>query len=51
MKDGVKVDPDSIKLVVRRYKASGGLEYFISYEDISNDILVGFLRLRSPHRY
>lgn len=48
LKDGVKVDPDSIKLVVRRYKASGGLEYFISYEDISNDILVGFLRLRSP---
>jgi len=48
LKDGVKVDPDSIRLVVRRYKASGGLEYFISYEDISNDILIGFLRLRSP---
>ena len=48
LKDGVKVDPDSIRLVVRRYRASGGVEYFISYEDISNDILIGFLRLRSP---
>ncbi len=34
--------------VVRKYKASDGVEYFISYEDISNDALIGFIRLRFP---
>jgi len=34
--------------VVRKYKASDGVEYFISYEDVSNDALIGFIRLRFP---
>jgi len=34
--------------VVRKYKASDGIEYFISYEDVSNDALIGFIRLRFP---
>jgi len=34
-----------IKLKVRNYEASGGIEYFISYEG-SNDSLIGFCRLR-----
>lgn len=37
-------------MIVRKYEASEGLEYFISYEDVSNDILVGFIRLRKPSR-
>jgi len=33
-------------LKILSYPASGGKEYFISYEDVKNDKLVAFLRLR-----
>lgn len=45
---GIYPEPDSIKLQTIKYEASGGLEYFISYEDFKNDILIGFVRLRLP---
>jgi len=45
---GREYDPDSTKLVIRKYQASGGMEYFLSFEDIKNDYLLGFLRLRIP---
>ncbi len=45
---GLEPSPEDIKLVVRRYGASGGEEVFISYEDVKRDILIGFLRLRMP---
>jgi len=35
-----------IKLVVRKYDASGGKELFLSFEDVRNDKLVALLRLR-----
>ena len=41
-------DPDKIDLVIEKYPASGGEELFISYEDLSQDILIGFVRLRIP---
>ncbi|MCD6478171.1 MAG: tRNA uridine(34) 5-carboxymethylaminomethyl modification radical SAM/GNAT enzyme Elp3 [Candidatus Aenigmarchaeota archaeon] len=37
------------KLNVEKYKASGGTEFFLSYED-DNETLVGFLRLRIPYK-
>ncbi|MCK9150885.1 tRNA uridine(34) 5-carboxymethylaminomethyl modification radical SAM/GNAT enzyme Elp3 [Methanobacterium alcaliphilum] len=37
-----------IKLLDERYDAVGGREIFLSQEDISSDILAGFLRLRIP---
>jgi elongator complex protein 3 len=40
--------PDEIKLIHREYFASGGIEAFISAEDIEKDVLVGFVRLRIP---
>lgn len=46
-------EPDDIRLLVETYEACGGIEHFISFEDVKNDILIGFLRLRfpdSPHR-
>ncbi|MCD6493994.1 MAG: GNAT family N-acetyltransferase, partial [Archaeoglobaceae archaeon] len=49
----LKVPTDEIKkaeLVVREYKASKGKEYFISYEIPDYDALVGFIRLRFPHK-
>jgi len=37
-----------IKLIVSEYEASDGKEFFISFEDVANDILFGFCRLRFP---
>jgi len=48
LRDGVKPDPDNITILVRRYEASSGLEFFISAEDTVNDVLIGYLRLRFP---
>ena len=33
------------------YEASNGLEYFISFEDVKKDILIGYIRLRKPSEY
>ncbi len=47
------VDPrewDRAELVVRKYRASGGVEYFISFEIEEYDALVGFVRLRFPNK-
>jgi len=38
--------PSEIELVVRRYNASGAIEYFISFETPSRDTIMGFARLR-----
>lgn len=37
---------DKAEMVVRKYNASNGLEYFISYESPSRDYIYGFCRLR-----
>ena len=38
--------PESVQLIEDEYEASGGREFFISYEDAENNLLVAFLRLR-----
>ena len=43
------MDESSIRLVTRTYEAGDGMEYFISYEDMKNDILIAHLRLRLPY--
>jgi elongator complex protein 3 len=48
MRVGHDLDPSNVKLLKERYKASDGEEMFLSYEDTHNDVLFGFLRLRSP---
>ena len=45
---GVKPDFNNIKLMNEEYDAGGGREIFLSHEDLANDILIGFLRLRIP---
>jgi elongator complex protein 3 len=45
-RDGVK--PDEIEVIHVLYEASGGGEVFISAENETLDILVGFLRMRIP---
>ena len=47
------IEPENVRQVVESYRACGGDEHFISYEDIEQDVLIGFLRLRypnTPHR-
>jgi elongator complex protein 3 len=43
------VTPDQVELVRRDYVANGGWETFLSYEDPTQDILIGLLRLRKPN--
>ena len=50
---GRKVNAEDIELTVETYEACKGKEYFIAFEDLSADTLIGFTRLRfpfSPHR-
>jgi len=39
---------ENIELTVESYDCCDGKEHFISFEDTTNDILIGFLRLRFP---
>ncbi len=41
-----KIDWNNVKLLRKDYDASEGHEVFLSYEDVKNNILIGFLRLR-----
>jgi len=45
---GIIPDFKNVNLVKAEYNAGGGREIFLSQEDISKDILLGFLRLRIP---
>ncbi len=47
---GLRPDFGSITLVKEEYEASSGREIFLSYEDVKNNILIAFLRLRIPER-
>ncbi|MCS7105737.1 MAG: tRNA uridine(34) 5-carboxymethylaminomethyl modification radical SAM/GNAT enzyme Elp3 [Candidatus Aenigmarchaeota archaeon] len=50
LEKGVKVDFEKIKLCRVDYEASGGDEIFLSFEDVKNDVLIAFLRLRIPFK-
>ena len=41
-------DIQDAKLFIRKYEASNGIDYFISYESKDNKALFGFCRLRIP---
>jgi elongator complex protein 3 len=45
-----KINFKAVKLKKFYYDSSGGKEVFISIEDIKNDILLGFCRLRKPYK-
>jgi len=48
---GKKLNLEDIEIVIEEYTASNGKEFFISAEDIKNDVLVGFARLRFPSQF
>jgi len=51
LKENRKPNPENIKLVKEIYEASEGIEIFLSYEDIAENILIGYLRLRIPSEH
>ncbi|MFH1443606.1 MAG: hypothetical protein ABIG96_06240 [Candidatus Micrarchaeota archaeon] len=53
LKEKIKPDYDNVELVRREYAASEGKEIFLSFEDKTNDALMGFIRLRrnSSHQF
>ena len=46
----LKLEIRNLKLVRRDYKASKGIEIFLSFEDTKNDKILAFLRLRLARR-
>ena len=50
LKDNVKPDPAKIEILTTKQAASMGEDLFISAEDVVNDVLVGYLRLRIPSK-
>ncbi|KYC49884.1 MAG: coproporphyrinogen III oxidase [Candidatus Methanofastidiosum methylothiophilum] len=50
-KEGIYPQLEDIQLLSQRYEASEGLEYFISFEDVKRDILIGYVRLRKPSEF
>jgi len=48
LKDKTKPDLEKVKTSTIEYEASEGKEIFISVEDPTNDVLIGYLRLRIP---
>ncbi len=49
-KEKIKVDSKNVKLNIFDYDASNGKEFFISFDDMKNDALIGFCRLRFPNQ-
>jgi len=47
----ILIDFKNVKLIRREYNASNGKEIFLSYEDIKNNKVLTFLRLRLPNEW
>ena len=45
-----KISFENVRLLRYDYDASDGKEVFLSFEDVKNDIILGFCRLRVPYK-
>lgn len=50
-KENIHPEIKDIELLTEIYEASEGTEYFISFEDVKRNILIGYVRLRSPSEF
>lgn len=48
---GREVNWNKVEMKVNEYDASNGKEFFISSEDVENDLVMGFCRLRFPSKF
>jgi len=46
-----KINLENIQITIEEYEASNGKEFFISAEDIENDVIFGYCRLRFPSQF
>ncbi len=51
LREGIWPDIENLKLRRIEEEASGGKDIFLALEDVNNDILIGYLRLRIPSPY
>ena len=51
LKNNKKIDLNNIQITITEYEASCGKEFFIAAEDLQEDILFGFCRLRFPSQF
>ncbi|MBI2656518.1 tRNA uridine(34) 5-carboxymethylaminomethyl modification radical SAM/GNAT enzyme Elp3 [Candidatus Woesearchaeota archaeon] len=51
IKSNKKINFNNIQTTVTEYEASQGKEIFIAAEDLANDVLFGFCRLRFPSQF
>ncbi len=49
--NNAKIDINKIQTTTTEYEASKGKEFFIAAEDLENDILFGFARMRFPSQF
>lgn len=47
---GIEIDYSNIELKTLEYEASKGKEVFITFDDKTNDLMIGFCRLRKPYK-
>jgi elongator complex protein 3 len=47
---GIEANYNNLELLRTDYEVTGGHEIFLSVEDVDNDILIGFTRLRIPSK-
>ncbi len=46
-----KIDLKNAQMTIAEYEASNGKEFFISTDDLENDVLFGFVRMRFPSQF
>src|SRR3989338_6656166 len=51
LKNGKKIDFNKIQTTTAEYEASNGKEFFIAAEDLTNDVLFWFCRMRFPSQF
>ena len=51
LKQNKGIDFNNIQTTITEYEASHGKEFFIAAEDLENDVLFGFARLRFPSQF
>ncbi len=50
LQDDLNPNIEDAEMLVESYEASGGLEVFISFENLEKDVIFGHLRMRIPSR-
>ena len=51
IKNNEKIKFKNIQTTITGYEASNGKEFFVAAEDLSNDVLFGFCRIRFPSQF